>query len=83
VSKWLAWRISEGGMMGLQTGDQRQLFYLFNLEERGHLLRRINPIVMRALVELRENAPRSRTSPGLNHSLDIVNNCRSIEVWRR
>jgi len=35
-------------MMGRQTGEQRQLFYLFNLEERipsGHLLRRINPIV--------------------------------------
>ena len=29
-------------MMGRQTGDQNQLFYLFNLEERipaGHLLR--------------------------------------------
>src|SRR5476651_2637865 len=35
-------------MMGRHTSDQRQLFYLFNLEERipsGHLLRRINPIV--------------------------------------
>ena len=35
-------------MMGRQTGDQSQLFYLFNLEERipaGHLLRRINPVV--------------------------------------
>ena len=33
-------------MMGRQTGDQSQLFYLFNLEERipaSHLLRRINP----------------------------------------
>jgi hypothetical protein len=32
-------------MMGWQTGDQRQLFYLFNLERRipaSHLLRRIN-----------------------------------------
>jgi hypothetical protein len=32
-------------MMGQQTGDQSQLFYLFNLERRipaGHLLRRIN-----------------------------------------
>jgi hypothetical protein len=37
-------------MMGRQAGDQSQLFYLFNLEERipaGHLLRRINPIVTR------------------------------------
>ena len=43
-------------MMGRQTVDQSQLFYLFNLEERipeGHLLRRINPIVTRVLVELR------------------------------
>jgi hypothetical protein len=38
-------------MMGRQTGDQSQLFYMFNLEERipaRHLLRRINPIVTRA-----------------------------------
>jgi transposase len=44
-------------MMGRQTGDQSQLFHLFNLEQRipaGHLLRRINPIVTRALAELRE-----------------------------
>jgi hypothetical protein len=33
-------------MMGRQTVDQSQLFYLFNLEKRipeQHLLRRINP----------------------------------------
>ena len=44
-------------MMGRQTGDQSQLFYLFNLERRipaGHLLRRMNPIVTRVLAELRE-----------------------------
>lgn len=44
-------------MMGRQTGDQSQLFYLFNLERRiptGHLLRRINPIVTQILGELRE-----------------------------
>ena len=32
-------------MMGRQTGDQSQLFYLFNLEQRiprGHSPRRIN-----------------------------------------
>ena len=37
-------------MMGRQTGDQSQLFYLFNLERRiptGNLLRRINPVVTR------------------------------------
>ena len=44
-------------MMGQQAGDQSQLFYLFNLEERipaNHLLRRINPVVTRVLAELRE-----------------------------
>jgi transposase len=43
-------------MMGRQTGDQRQLFYLFNLEGRipaRHLLRRINPIVTSILLDLR------------------------------
>jgi SAM-dependent methyltransferase len=43
--------------MGWQTGDQRQLFYLFNLERRipaSHLLPRINPIVMQVLADLRE-----------------------------
>ena len=37
-------------MTGRQTGDQSQLFYLFNLERRipaGHLLRRINLVVTR------------------------------------
>ena len=45
-------------MMGRQTGDQSQLFYLFNLEElipASYLLRRINPVVTRVLAELREN----------------------------
>ena len=44
-------------MMGRQTGDQSQLFYLFNLERRipaGHLLRRMDPVVTRILIELRE-----------------------------
>jgi hypothetical protein len=42
-------------MMGRQAGDQSQLFYLFNLEERippRHL--RINPIVTRVVAELCE-----------------------------
>ena len=42
-------------MMGRQTVDQSQLFYLFNLEEQipaDHLLRRLNPIVTRVLVDL-------------------------------
>jgi hypothetical protein len=44
-------------MMGRQTVDQSQLFYLVNLEKRipeRHLLRRINPIVGRILAEFRE-----------------------------
>ena len=44
-------------MMGRQTGDQSQFFYLFKLEDRippRHLLRRINPIVTRVLDGLRE-----------------------------
>ena len=43
-------------MMGRQTGDQSQFFYLFNLEDRippRHLLRRINPTVTQVLAELR------------------------------
>jgi transposase len=50
-------RDGERVMMGRQTGDQSRLFYSFNLEERipeRHLLRRLNPIVTRVLVELRE-----------------------------
>ena len=34
-------------MKGRQTGDQRQLFYAFNLDDRiagHHLLRRVNPV---------------------------------------
>ena len=45
-------------MMGRQTSDQSQLFYLFNLEQRipaSHLLRRINPIVSQILADMREN----------------------------
>src|SRR5881394_2392187 len=44
-------------MMGRQTGDQSQLFYLFNLGERipvSHLLRRINPVVTQVVAGLRE-----------------------------
>ena len=44
-------------MMGRQAGDQRQLFYLFNLEDSippDQLLRRINPIVTGVLADLRE-----------------------------
>ena len=44
-------------MMGRQTVDRSQLFYLFNLEEHipaDHLLRRLNPVVTWVLVDLRE-----------------------------
>ncbi len=44
-------------MMGRQTGDQSQLFYVFNLERcipTGNLLRRINPVVTRILIALRD-----------------------------
>jgi hypothetical protein len=47
-------------MMGRQTGNQSQLFYLFNLERRipaDHLLRRINPVVTGILIEIREQLP--------------------------
>jgi hypothetical protein len=47
-------------MMGRQAGDQSQLFYLFNLEERipaRHLLRRINPIATRVLGSRRRRSP--------------------------
>jgi len=48
-------------MIGRQTVDQGQLFYLFNLERRipeRHLLRRINPIVARILAKLRTKLER-------------------------
>jgi hypothetical protein len=56
--------MGDSAMMGRQTGDQSQLFFLFNLEERipaRHLLRRINPIVTRVLPPLR---PMGRDAQG-------------------
>jgi len=46
-------------MMGRQAGDQSQLFYLFNLEDRrahsgAPSPTPINPIVTRVLADLRE-----------------------------
>jgi transposase len=80
-------------MMGRQTGDQSQLFYLFNLEERipaGHLLRRINPVMTRVLVELREKlepfysdiGPPS-IDPELMIRMLIVGYCYGIRSERR
>ena len=80
-------------MMGRQTGDQSQLFYLFNLERRipaGHLLRRMNPIVTRVLAELREKLAafysdigRPSIDPELMLRMLIVGYCYGIRHERR
>jgi len=79
--------------MGRQTGDQSQLFYLFNLERRiptGHLLRRINPIVTRLLADLRKKlAPfysdigRPSIDPELMLRMLMVGYCYGIRFERR
>jgi transposase len=80
-------------MMGRQTVDQSQLFYLFNLEEQipaDHLLRRLNPIVARVLVDLREKlAPfysdigRPSIDPELMIRMLIVGYCYGIRFERK
>jgi transposase len=80
-------------MMGRQRGDQRQLFYLFNLEDRippDHLLRRINPIVMEVLADLREKLARFYSDigrPSIDPELMIrmlmVGYCYGIRSERR
>jgi transposase len=80
-------------MMGRQTGDQSQLFYLFNLERRipaSHLLRRINPVVTRILGELRERLVpfyseigRPSIDPELMLRMLIVGYCYGIRFERR
>jgi transposase len=80
-------------MMGRQTGDQSQLFYMFNLEERipaVHLLRRINPVVTQVLADLREKlAPfyseigRPSIDPELMIRMLIVGYCYGIRFERR
>jgi transposase len=80
-------------MMGRQTGDQSQLFYLFNLEERipaNHLLRRINSVVTRVLAELREqlmpfysDIGRPSIDPELMIRMLIVGYCYGIRSERR
>ena len=80
-------------MMGRQTGDQSQLFYLFNLEElipASHLLRRINPVVTRVLAEVRENLTpfysdvgRPSIDPELMLRMLIVGYCYGIRFERR
>ena len=80
-------------MMGRQTGDQSQLFYLFNLERRipvGNLLRRINPVVTRILAELRDKLAafysdigRPSIDPELMIRMLIVGYCYGIRSERR
>src|SRR5260370_2300164 len=80
-------------MMGQQTSDQSQLFYLFTIEGRiraGHLLRRINPIVTRLLAGMREKlAPfysdigRPSIDPELMIRMLIVGYCYGIRFERR
>jgi len=80
-------------MMGRQSGDQSQLFYLFNLERRipaSHLLRRINPVVTRILGELRDKlAPfyseigRPSIDPELMIRMLIVGYCYGVRFERK
>ena len=80
-------------MMGRQSGDQSQLFYLFNLERRipaGHLLRRINPVVTRILGELRgklspfySDIGRPSIDPELMIRMLIVGYCYGIRFERK
>jgi transposase len=80
-------------MMGRQSGDQSQLFYLFNLERRipaGHLLRRINPVVTRLLSELRgklepfySEIGRPSIDPDLMIRMLIVGYCYGIHFERK
>jgi transposase len=80
-------------MMGRQTGDQSQLFYLFNLEERipaRHLLRRINPTVAGVLADLRgklepfySELGRPSIDPELMIRMLIVSYCYGIRSERK
>src|SRR6267142_5651177 len=80
-------------MMGRQAGDQRQLFYVFNLEDRippDHLLRRINPIVTEVLADLREklasfysDTGRPSIDPELMMRMLLVGYCYGFRSERR
>jgi transposase len=80
-------------MMGRQTGDQSQLFYVFNLGERipdRHLLRRINPIVTGVLGELRgklkpfySEIGRPSIDPELMLRMLIVGYCYGVRFERK
>ncbi len=76
-----------------QAGDQSQLFYLFNLEERipaWHLLRLINRIVTPMLADLREKLEpfysdigRPSIDPDLMIRMLMVAYCCGIRSERR
>jgi transposase len=80
-------------MMGRQTVDQSQLFYLFNLEKRipeRHLLRRINPTVTRILAEFRKKLEpfyseigRPSIDPELMIRMLIVGYCYGLRFERK
>ena len=80
-------------MMGRQTGDQSQLFYLFDLEDRipaHHLLKRINPIVTGLLAELRPKLKpfyseigRPSIDPELMLRMLILGYCYGIRFERK
>jgi transposase len=80
-------------MMGRQSTDQRQLFYRFNLDERvpeGHLLRRMNVFVSRALADLHRglsacysHTGRPSIDPELMIRMLIVGYCYGIRSERR
>ena len=80
-------------MMGRQTVDQSQLFYLFNLEGRipeRHLLRQINPIVTRILANLRtklepfySEVGRPSIDPELMIRMLIVGYCYGVRFERK
>src|ERR1700722_14944773 len=80
-------------MMGRQTVDQRQLFYLFNLEDRipdRHLLRRINATVTQILTHLRDELEpfssemgRPPVDPELMIRMLIVAYCYGIRSERK
>ena len=80
-------------MIGRQTGEQSQLFYLFNLERRipgHHLLRRMNPIVTRLVAGLRgqlegfySEIGRPSIDPELMLRMLIVGYCYGIRSERK
>ena len=90
---WEGISTGDSAMMGRQRGDQSQLFYLFNLEERipaRHLLRRINPIVAWVLTDLRgklepfySELGRPSIDPELMIRMLIVSYCYGIRSERK